>query len=230
MVRWALVAVVAAVLALTACGSDYHYVSNRGGGAYFKVPSSWEVFEEEPVLRARDASLSADETEELADTLWIRGFDSAREPAVEHVFDPGTGAPSGYAEVREIRPRDRDSLSYADLRRVGFPFQDPGAGGPIDPLMYDDEEGPIRVLEYDDGLQDGALGDLELRDGLRGIRLRTRVAVDPRSPVIVEQINVVDAGTETRFSFVVACSRDCWEANEDLIGTVADSWTLEQRT
>jgi hypothetical protein len=96
--------------------------------------------------------------------------------------------------------------------------------------MYDDEEGPIRVLEYDDGLQDGTLGGLELHDGLRGIRLRTRVAVDPRSPVIVEQINVVDAGTETRFSFVVACSRDCWEANEDLIGTVADSWTLEQRT
>src|SRR5829696_66624 len=95
MVRRVLVAVVLAALGVTACGSDYAYVSNRGAGAYFKVPAGWEVYDEPEVLRARDASLSDQEADDLAESLWVRGFDSASDPAPEHVVDPAAGAPRG---------------------------------------------------------------------------------------------------------------------------------------
>jgi hypothetical protein len=231
MGRVAVVGLLSTALALAACGSDYAYVANRGEGAYFKLPSSWEVYGEPEVLQAQDPTLSDEEAEDLADDVWVRGFDSSSDPALAHVVDPGATAPRGVAEVREVRPRDRDALSYAGLRRIGFPFKD-GTGAPIDPLAFEsaNPDGPIKVLDYDDGLDDGSLGDLALVDGLRGIRLRTRIVTDDGLPVIVEQINAVDASTETRYSFVVGCSRDCWEANEGLIRDVADSWTLDERT
>jgi hypothetical protein len=232
MVRWGVLAVLVTALSLTGCGADYAYVSNRGSGAFFKVPSSWRVYGEPEVLKAQDASLSDEEADDLADALWVRGFDSASDPAPEHVVNAAATAPRGLADVREIPARDRDTLDYAALRQIGFPLRDPSTGDAIDPLTYEsfDPDGPIKVLDYDDGQDDGSLGALSLSHGLRGIRLRTRIALDDQPPIIVEQINVVDAPTETRYSFVLGCTRDCWEANEHVIETVADSWTLEQRT
>ncbi len=80
------------------------------------------------------------------------------------------------------------------------------------------------IIDNDD---DDPLGPLELGDGLRGVRLRTRIAVDDEEPVILEQISVVDADTTRHYSFTVGCKRRCWDENEDVIREIADSWTLK---
>ena len=226
MVRWGPVALVVAGLSLTACGSDYHYVSNRDQGAYFKVPDHWEVYGTGELLRIEDESLSDDELDDRSSSVWLRGFDGAEDPSPEHVLDATATAPRGYAEVRALSPSERDGFDYAELRRAGFPLHDPTTGQALDPLEVaaSDPGGAVTVLEDDD---EGPLGRLELDDGLRGVRIRTRIAVGDEEPVILEQISVVDADTTRHFSFTVGCSRRCWDENEDVIREIADSWTLK---
>lgn len=225
MVRWGLVALGAAALSLPACGSDYHYVSNRDSGAYFKVPDHWEVYGTGDLLRSEDSSLSEDEVDERDDAVWLRGFDAAEEPSPEHVLDATATSPRGFAEVRALSASERDEFDYAALRRAGFPLHDPTTGEPMDPLVLDAQgDGVVTVLEYDD---DGPLGPLELDDGFRGVRLRTRIAVGDEEPVLLEQISVVDADTTRHYSFTVGCQRRCWDENESVIREIADSWTLK---
>jgi hypothetical protein len=227
MVRLAAVALLATALVVAGCGSDYRYVSNRKAGAFFKVPDSWHLYEEEDLLRAEDDSISEEDLAGLEGRLWLRGFDAADDPAPEHVVDVSAGSPRGYAEVRQLTGSERDALDYGAMRRTGFPLQDPNTGQAMDPLVYADEnpDGPVTVLEYDD---DGTLGELELGDGLRGMRLVTRIALEDEDPLILEQVTVVDADTRQRYSFSVGCTEDCWDANEDVIRVIADSWTLEE--
>lgn len=226
MVRVGAVALLTAVLALTACGSDYQYVSNRDAGAYFKVPESWEVYETDDLLRVEDGGMSDDEVDDRSESLWVRGFDAAEEPAPDHVLDATATSPRGYAEVRLLSASERDALDYSELRRSGFPLRDPTTGQPLDPLesAASDPDGAVTVLDYDD---EDPLGELELGDGLRGVRLRTRIAAEGGEPVLLEQISVVDADTKRHYSFTVGCVRRCWEQHEDQILRIADSWTLE---
>src|SRR4029453_17726055 len=73
MVRWGIAALVAAALSLTACGTDYHYVSNRDSGAYFKVPGHWEVYGTDELLQTEDRWLSDEEGDARTAAIWLRG-------------------------------------------------------------------------------------------------------------------------------------------------------------
>lgn len=227
MARGGFVALVVGVLMAAGCGSDYQYVSNREAGAFFKVPDSWRLYEEGDLLRAEDDSLSAEDVEGLAETVWLRGFDAADDPDPGNVVDVTAESPRGYAEVRALSETERDGLDYGALRRAGFPLQDPSTGEAVDPLEFaaQDPEGVISVLDYQD---EGSLGELELDDGLRGVRIVTRIALEDQEPVVLEQVSVVDAATRRHYSFTVGCTERCWEDNEDVIREIADSWTLEE--
>jgi hypothetical protein len=226
MVRWGGAALLAVALSLSACGSDYHYVSNRDSGAYFKVPDHWEIYGTGELLRTEDRWLTDDELDDRTSSVWLRGFDGSDEPSPDHVLDATSTSPRGYAEVRALSASERDSIDYAELRRAGFPLHDPTTGEALDPLEVaaSEPDGVVTVLEYDD---DDPLGPLELGDGLRGVRLRTRIAVEDQEPVILEQISVVDADTTRHYSFTVGCTRRCWDDNESMIEQIADSWTLK---
>ena len=226
MVRWGIAALVAAVLSLTACGTDYHYVSNRDSGAYFKVPGHWEVYGTDELLQTEDRWLTDEEVDDRTAAIWLRGFDAADTPSPDHVLDATATSPRGYAEVRTLSASERDSFDYAELRRAGFPLHDPTTGEALDPLELAaaDPNGSVQVLDYDD---DDPLGPLRLQDGFRGVRIRTRIAVGDEEPVILEQISVVDADTTRHYSFTVGCTRRCWDENEDVIRQIADSWTLK---
>ena len=227
MVRVAVVALLVAALSLTACGSEYHYVSNRDSGAYFKVPDHWEVYGTGELMRSEDQFLSDDEVDDRTPSVWLRGFDAAEEPSPDHVLDATATSPRGYAEVRALSETERDGLDYGALRRSGFPLHDPSTGEAVDPLEFaaQDPDGVITVLDYED---EGSLGSLELDEGLRGVRIVTRIALEDQEPVVLEQVSVVDAATRRHYSFTVGCTERCWDANEDVIREIADSWTLEE--
>ena len=58
-------------LSLTACGTDYHYVSNRDSGAYFKVPDHWEVYGTDELLQSEDRWLTDDEVDDRTASVWL---------------------------------------------------------------------------------------------------------------------------------------------------------------
>lgn len=221
-------AVLTAVAAMAACGgSNYRYVSNRDAGAFFKVPDEWDLYDEADVLRAEDDEATREELEAASDSQWFRGFDSADDPELANVYDLDAGEPRGFAVVRDLTAQERDVVNLSALRQIGFPVPDPATGQRVDPLAFflENRDGFVEVLEYDD---DNTLGELSLAEGHRGIRLRTRVELPDREPVIFEQVTVVDADTTRLYRFTVGCAEDCWDDNEDVIREIADSWTLEE--
>ncbi|MBA2625358.1 MAG: hypothetical protein H0U89_07120 [Acidimicrobiia bacterium] len=224
----ALLALLAAAVLVGACGgSDFRYLSNSEAGAFFKVPDSWSVYEEDDLLRSQDDAADREELEAISDRLWFRGFDGADDPDLGNVSNLAARSPRGFAQVRPLSASERDTIDLAFLRRSGFPVPDPETGQRVDPLEFFSEnpDGFVQVLEYDD---DRSLGELTLGDGLRGVRMLSRVEVEEGDPVVFEQVTAVDADTTRMYAFTVGCVESCWEDNEDVIREIADSWTLEE--
>jgi hypothetical protein len=205
-------------LALAACGgSGYHYVANPDEGAYFKVPEEWTLFDEADILEPREG-LSPADAAALQSRLWLRGFDAAGEPSPENVFSEGSATPRGYAQVLTLTREERDSIDAVALRSSGFPT-DPETMQPIDPVEYaEDQDGPIRLLELDETVVKPG--------GRHGARVTAYVEGDP--PYVFSHTTLVDATTTRLYIFTVGCNVTCWEANQDLLLEIADSWTLEE--
>lgn len=210
-----------AVLASAACASSgFRYVANQDEQVFFKVPDSWELYQEGDVLRPGE-QLSEDELATLREEVWLRGFDASASPDPDNILDSASVEPRGYARVQVLEPAERDVVNLAALRRVGFPTD--ASGQPIDPLTYvqQNPDGAVVLIEYED--------NLELAGGARGVRLVASIEQEGVT-AIFERINVVNAATDRLYSFTVGCRAECWEENEDLISEIADSWTLEEKS
>ena len=68
---------------LSACGaSDYHYVKNSSEGAFVRLPSDWEIYDEDEYLRGfgePGLDVSTSQLEQLR-RGWTVAFDSAPDP------------------------------------------------------------------------------------------------------------------------------------------------------
>lgn len=199
-----LAATLAVAGALAGCGgSGYEYVANRREGVYFKVPDDWRVFGNEELL----------DPDEAGGGRWVRGFDAARVPDPDRVFVVASETPRGFAEVRPLGAAEREDVSLVSLRKVGF--------GEIDPLEFAQQNPEeLRILEYDDVVLDDA----------RGTHLRVAAEDQDGVGIVIDQTVLVDDATSTRYWFTVGCTEACWDAHEDEIEEVVDSWTLETRS
>lgn len=203
------------LLALTgvlgACGgSGYRYVENGEAGAYFKVPEGWEVFavDADPVPDDRPAPIGSD----LVEGPWVVVFDAAPDPAIEHVDELSPTHVVGQAEVGELRPEVRDALTLADLRSLVL-------DGEYDPIQLYSEGNPdLEIVRYEDITTD---------DGLRGNRIILNVRLDEGDYVTLDQVALVDAGTERLYRLLVKCDAGCYLDNQDEIDEVVDSWTVD---
>jgi len=209
-------------LALAACGgTGYNYVANSDEGAYFKVPDHWTLFDEADILQPREGGLSATDAAALQSRVWLRGFDAAGDPSPENVFTEGSATPRGYAQVLTLTREERDSIDAVALRSSGFPT-DPETMRPIDPVKYveDQPDGAIRLLELDETVVTSG--------GRHGARVTAYV--EGEVPYVFTHTTLVDPTTTRLFIFSLGCNLACWEANQDLLLEIADSWTLEEKS
>jgi hypothetical protein len=209
--RLAGVGLFAALAALGAgCGSSgSQYISNDSLGVYARIPSDWRVYDEKDIF----ADLSDVERQAQSSGMWIRTFDAADEPSVEHANGAGTEDPTGNVQVLRLSPRVRDQMSMSALRGLGDPSQDPVALAAQDP--------DFGVIANDSVTFDG---------GFHGVHTVFTVK-DPTdgTTTVFDRTAVLDGPGETAYLFQVACNPQCYfETHKDEIADVVDSWTIQE--
>ena len=172
------------------------------------MPNSWTVYDENEVFQLQGQGISPQRTEAAKASQWLVAFDAAPRPSLEHVLKNAPTHPTGFAKVRQLSDRERDTYSLASLRNAVFP---------IDELIK--EEGQVELLETE---------DLVLEGGYRGSRLVFNLRQDDGF-LTVNQTALVDPATRTLYLLVVGCEARCYTANQEAIQEVVSSWTVKER-
>jgi hypothetical protein len=204
----AVLAIAGAVLASACAGSGFDFASSADGQAYFRVPSNWHVYTTQQMLRAQELHSPGAASE----IKWVVGYDASPHPSIQHVLEPVTDAPIVYAFQRDLSPAERDGISLGALRNILYNV-DQGV-----------QQGSITLISADDELSLGKdffgnryVFDIVLHSGAASTTVR------------VEQTAALDAGVHHLYVQEVACSADCFTANQHLIDQIVSSWTLKNR-
>lgn len=198
---------VVATLALAACGSSkYQYVKNTSQRSFVKIPSTWELYDEDQILQNSDDSAEAKDS--FKQLSWSVGFDASPKPSVSHVLSEPRHL-TGIVQVRTLTESQRDTFSQASLRSLLLPF---------DPLSAEAAEtGDVEVL-----------GTRAVdKDGLHGNEFLLNLKTQDGGTIKWRQIALVDGRVSKAHVLAITCDTDCYEANEGVIEKVIASWKVE---
>lgn len=138
---------------------------------------------------------------------WIAGIDASSEPNRGNVTALVLKAPFVLAEVYPLEGSARDSISLQSLRELAL-------NNGVDPTADDD---PTLRLLFHNTIVD--------ENGFEGHHMRFEVDVDGGT-AIEEQLAVFDVERRRVHRVRVACSIDCFEANDNDIDDLFDSIRL----
>jgi hypothetical protein len=208
--RAALLVAVVSLLAASCAGSGFRYVKDSTDTAIFKLPSAWQVFDEDQILTSSEIVASPQAKEAFAAATWMVAFDASAAPSLDHLFIFANAAdqPTGFAQVRPLGLEERDAFSLADIRNALFDVDGTGGGAQAE------------LLSSDDLLLDG---------GYRGLHVVFNVQ-DGDTFLTVNQVGLVDPGTSTLYLFAIGCEAKCYLDHQGDIDAVASSWTVKEKT
>lgn len=207
--RPALLLAAAAVLQ-TACGApNYHYIKSTSNRTYVRVPADWTLYDEDALLKSSDDSQEA--KEQFKRLTWSVAFDADPAPSLEHVLSQSEH-PTGLVQVRTLTPTQRDTFSLSDLRRLLLSF---------DPLSDDAQaSGEVEVLDA---------AEIKREGGLHGWEFLLNLPSEDGDYVKWRQIALTDSGVTKVHVLAISCDAKCYEANEDTIDKVVESWKVKKR-
>ena len=194
-------------LVLAGCeGSGYSYVSNTSTKTYFKVPEEWELFDRKEMMASGSGGVSLQSLQSGSDP-WMVAFDAAPNPDLDHVLATSSRHPTGYALVRPLTEKERDTYSLASLRNEVVPLD-----------QLEQTEGRVEAVSEE---------EIELESGAHGSRLVHKIKVGGEY-FTLDQTGLVDLGIHRVYVLVIGCRAACYEANKAVIDQVVDSWTIEE--
>jgi len=212
-----------AALVMAACApSGQQYVKNSSEGLYFKIPTDWELYDEDAILDFQEDELSPLEVEETREGGWQVFFDAAPSPTLNHLGELVTKHPNGQAQIIQLGPEARDTVSMERLRNLIFPIDE--------------------VSDFDSSLVELVDGKEIHEEEVRGVQFVFNI--DARVPALIQtgtlepgdrrfatfnQTALVDERTETLYVLLVSCSVRCYEDNKGTIDDVVESWTVKDR-
>lgn len=212
--RTAILSCVAAGLILAGCGSlsGYQYLSHRqssGSLLYFKLPSSWTVFDQQQIIDAANGQLNKSQVQQIEGSGWLTTFvGSGRASVAESTVINGSN-PSGIVEARQLSSQDQDSMSFSSLRTELLPSD------PLNPPSPN----PYQVLSYSTFTRPG---------GLRGNKMVVDIKDSSGAVSTFNQVAMVDSQTEWLYLIAVSCKASCYAANQGLINSVIESWNVKE--
>ncbi len=191
---WVLSAVVALALLLSACaGSGFHYVKSSSDHTYFKVPTSWKLYDNDALLKAAKADMTAAELKNARQNQWAAIFDGHPHPALAHVASRAPTHPVGRALVETLPAESADGVSLMSLRNI---FYD------VDTRV---SKNTASVVSYTSDERDG---------GFHGSHLVLKMTTS-NGDVIVNQIALLDQATRKVYTIAVKCSTACYDQEQD---------------
>ncbi len=209
LTRRALASLSFVVLAASCSGSGYQYVKDSTSTAFFKLPTSWALFNEDQILSSDLVSLSPQSQQSVAQALWMVAFDGNGTPSLTHVLSAGSQQPAGFAQVRPLGSQERDTFSLSTIRNALFNVD--GTSG------------------TSSGVELISTSDVVLSGGFHGLRVEYNVP-EGTDYLTIDQIGVVDPQTSTLYLFAIGCEAHCYLDNQDAIDQIANSWTVKEPT
>ena len=195
------------LLSASCSGSGYQYVKDSSSTAFFKLPTSWKLYDEDQILDSDLVQLSPQSQQSVAQALWMVAFDANGQPSLTHVLS-AAAEPSGFAQVRPIGSEERDTFSLATIRNALF-----NVDGTADAA----------------GAELLASSDVVLPGGYRGLHIQYNVP-QGTDYLTIDQIGVVDPQTSTLYLFAIGCEARCYLDHQDAIDQIAESWTVKEPT
>jgi hypothetical protein len=225
---------VALCLLLTgACAkSEFRYVSYSSINTYLKVPSDWKVYNHDDLVGAEiSAARQANQPSSLIDVLinrsfqWRMAFDGDPRPSVEHTLALAE-QPVVEVSVRTLDPEEHDQVSLASLRNVI--------------VNYDQMKS--EAAQATAGKSVGVAGEstttfrpideeeLNLADGVHGVRLRYVLRPDPSSPFYAfDQTTLVDSKAARLYVLLIRSGEAQFLQNNQLFTKIAKSFTVKPK-
>jgi hypothetical protein len=121
----ALVAVVAALGVLSACGSpSYTYVTNSDDHVFFKVPRNWHRVDQKDLEDVATSGLTATEAAALRAATWSVAYDADPKPSVDHLLGATAKQPVALSRVLRVPEGNRGSITVDSLRNAFLPITD----------------------------------------------------------------------------------------------------------
>jgi hypothetical protein len=203
--RWG--SAVAALLALTACGSsNSRYLANRDEKVYLRVPNSWhDVLVSDTI---QDPLLQATSDAKVISKSIV----TPQEGAVEQK-DLSGDAPFATMTVYETTGAFNQQLSASLARRaVGLVSFDPMLPG-------DEDQGLSEVIDFDPNPTNAKVS------GSRVVyRLRSDTTTDW---VLTVNLSTYFSPSESRlYALEVVCTPDCYDKSAGQIDKIVNSWRI----
>jgi hypothetical protein len=232
--HWPLLGALALSMVLSgACSkSEFRYVSNSSINTYLKVPSEWKEYGHDDLVGAEiSAARQANQPSSLIDVLinrqfqWRMAFDGDPKPSVEHTLALAE-QPVVEVSVRTLDTEEHDQVSLAALRNVIVNYDEMkaeaaqaiagksvGVGGEATTTFrpIDEEE-------------------LNLPDGVHGVRLRYVLRPDASSPFFAfDQTTLVDSKAERLYVLLIRSGEAQFLQNNQLFTKIAKSFTVKPK-
>ncbi len=223
----------ATVLVAGACSkSEFRYVSNSGINTYLKVPNAWKVYNHDDLVGAEiNAARNANQPSSLIDVLinrqyqWRMAFDGDPRPSVEHTLSLAQ-EPVVEVSVRALDRDEHDQVSLASLRNVIVNYdemkaqaQDELAGRSVG--IAGESTTTFRPIDEE---------ELNLPDGVRGVRLRYVLRPNATSPFYAfDQTTLVDAKAQRLYVLLIRSGEAQFLRNSQLFTEIARSFTVKPK-
>jgi hypothetical protein len=201
--RLAAVVIAGGVLVSACAGSGYHYVKNSSDHAYFKVPNSWKLYDENAVINSQKG-LSASDKQKQRNSGWQEGFDANPKPTMHHLGQPNASHPVGLALVEHLSFSDADALSQQALRNRYFD---------VDSAVQNNSG---EIVSYSPVEQSG---------GFHGFHLVANLTSKGKT-LTIDQTSLIDPSTSKVYTLIVMCESSCYSKQQSKIEQVVNSWTV----
>jgi hypothetical protein len=209
-------AAVLAGSALAGCGSSgYIYASDTHDKAFFKVPADWHQVDPRFVAQVQATLLSRSAAGAAGGAVaWSRVYTTALHPSALSLLT-GSGQPTVYASVQDLRDSLRAQLSFDLMRNLLFPVTasarqaDTAAGEKLPP-------GFVLLLN----------ATISTKSGMRGINELYEFDISGKATAF-DQTVLTNSSTTKLYLLLVQCDQDCFLAHKTQIAAVVHSFTVE---
>ncbi|MBB6548236.1 lipoprotein [Nonomuraea rubra] len=215
----ALIALMVAVLTLSACGQpEFTYVRDKDGTTYFKVPASFTQLDAYPI----ELYLSGDHPGSQAAVLraqrvWSTAFDQSADPSVNHLL--GSTEPFVYATVHQLTEEQRDAVSLNRLRDFILPVTEEMRTAYLQQAIQSNQPPMFGRFEL---IKDEVLA---LDGGAKGVRVRFNYQIGNEIQTF-DHTALLDAKGTKVSVMLIGCQSVCYAKRAAEFDKIASSFKL----
>ncbi|HEX4813481.1 MAG TPA: hypothetical protein VFV66_12095 [Nonomuraea sp.] len=215
----ALIALMVAVLMLSACGQpEFTYVRDRAGTTYFRVPASFTQLDTNAIEQFLTGDHPSSQAARLrAERVWSTAFDQSAEPSVNHLL--GSADPFVYATVHQLTEEQRDAISLNQLRDFVLPVTEQRREIYTQQSLATGQRPAFQNFEL--------LGDevLTLDAGARGVRVRYNYQIGDDVQTF-DHTAILDGTGTTVSVMLIGCQSACFHERAAEFDQIASSFKL----